>query len=95
MLLFCLEDTVTGEIKNLAAPNGTTEAEVRARYGGIWLDTSRTVCSPPCQIGRARKPASEFTSEPVSLGAVRRDAARQQAAKARRMAARLSGQRVA
>jgi hypothetical protein len=88
VLLFCLEDKLTGEIKNLAAPNGTTEAEARARYGGIWLDTTRTLCSAPCQIGRARKPAP--VSVPVSLAA-----ARQQAAKARRLAARFSGQRVA
>lgn len=88
MLLFCLEDPVTGEIKNLAAPNGTTEAEARARYGGIWLDATRTLCSPPCQIGRARRAAVMLA--PVSLGAVR-----QQAAKARRLAARFSGQRVA
>jgi hypothetical protein len=88
MLLFCLEDPVTGEIKNLAAPDGTTEPEARARYGGIWLDASRTLCSPPCRIGRARKAA--VASKPVSLGA-----ARQQAAKARRLAARFSGQRVA
>jgi len=88
MLLFCLEDLVTGEIKNLAAPNGTSEAEARARYGGIWLDASRTQCSAPCQIGRARKPAP--VSAPVSL-----TAARQQAAKARRLAARFSGQKVA
>ena len=88
MLLFCLEDPVTGEIKNLAAPDGTTEAEARARYGGIWLDASRTLCSAPCRIGRARK--ASVVSCPVSLGA-----ARQQAAKARRLAARFSGQRVA
>ncbi|MDB5601055.1 MAG: hypothetical protein JWN71_3099 [Xanthobacteraceae bacterium] len=88
MLLFCLEDPVTGEIKNLAAPDGTTEPEARARYGGIWLDASRTLCSPPCRVGRARKAA--VASDAVSLAS-----ARQQAAKARRLAGRFSGQRVA
>ena len=91
MLLFCLEDPVTGEIKNLAAPDGTTEPEARARYGGIWLDAARTLCSPPCQIGRVRKAAVvPAIPEPVSLGA-----ARQQVAKARRLAAWFANQRVA
>ncbi|HVX99144.1 MAG TPA: hypothetical protein VHA55_05070 [Pseudorhodoplanes sp.] len=59
MLLFYLEDRLTGETRNMAAPDGTTEAEVRAAYGGIWLDSERVTCAPPCRIGkpgRARVP---------------------------------------
>ncbi len=52
MLLFYLEDRVTGETRNMAAPDGTTEADVRAAYGGIWLDTARVTCEPPCRVGR-------------------------------------------
>lgn len=52
MLLFYLEDRVTGETRNMAAPEGTSEADVRAAYGGIWLDMTRVTCEPPCRIGR-------------------------------------------
>lgn len=52
MLLFYLEDRVTGETRNMAAPDGTAEADVRASYGGIWLDAARVTCDPPCRIGR-------------------------------------------
>lgn len=58
MLLFCLEDQLTGEIRNMAAPEGTTEAMVRSWYGGIWLDPERTHCPPPCHLGR-RSPRRE------------------------------------
>jgi len=52
VLLFYLEDRVTGETRNMAAPDGTTETEVRAAYGGVWLDTARVTCEPPCRVGR-------------------------------------------
>ncbi len=56
MLLFYLEDRVTGETRNMAAPDGTTETDVREAYGGIWSDPARVTCGPPCRLGR-RMPA--------------------------------------
>jgi hypothetical protein len=56
VLLFYLEDRVTGETRNMAAPDGTTETEVREAYGGLWLDQARVTCAPPCRVGR-RMPA--------------------------------------
>lgn len=55
MLLFCLEDRLTGEIRNMAAPAGTTEQAVRDWYGGIWRDPERVLCPPPCRIGRQQR----------------------------------------
>ena len=51
MLLFYLEDPVTGETRNMAAPDGTTEDDVRRTYGGVWLDAKRTLCAEPVRIG--------------------------------------------
>jgi hypothetical protein len=59
VLLFYLEDRVTGETRNMAAPDGTTEAAVRAAYGGIWLDAARVTCAPPCRVGRRMERAAD------------------------------------
>jgi hypothetical protein len=37
----------------MAAPDGTTEQDVRDWYGGIWRDPARVMCPPPCRIGKA------------------------------------------
>ena len=52
MQLFYLEDLVTGHSRSFTAPEGTTEIQVRARFGGIWLDAERTICPTPCRLPR-------------------------------------------
>jgi len=47
MLLYTLYDLQTGAQKDIEAPSGTTERQVRMWYGGIWLDFERVLCPPP------------------------------------------------
>jgi hypothetical protein len=47
---FYLEDTITGENRDVVTDPGGTEQDARNLLGDIWTDRVRVVCHGPCPL---------------------------------------------